>query len=96
MLNPEQLQQCFLKWIEVISRISFGEIVAIDGKTLRHSYDKSNNKSAIHMISAWATNNGLVLRQKKVDDKSNEITAIPELLKVLSLKGCIVTIDVGC
>ncbi len=96
LLNPEQLQQCFLTWIEVISRISFGEIVAIDGKTLRHSYDKSNNKSAIHMISAWATNNGLVLRQKKVDDKSNEITAIPELLKVLSLKGCIVTIDVGC
>ncbi len=96
-LNPEQLQQCFLKWIEAISRITFGEIVAIDGKTLRHSYDKSQNKSAIHMVSAWATNNGLVLGQKKVDSKSNEITAIPELLKVLSLKGCIVTIDaIGC
>ena len=96
-LNPEQLQQGFLRWVETISRITFGEIVAIDGKTLRHSYDQSKNKSAIHMVSAWATNNGLVLGQKKVDDKSNEITAIPELLKVLSLKGCIVTIDaIGC
>lgn len=97
LLNPEQLQQCFLKWIESISRITFGEIVAIDGKTLRRSYDKSKDKPAIHMVSAWATTNGLVLGQKKVEDKSNEITAIPELLKVLSLKGCIVTIDaIGC
>ena len=97
LLNPEQLQECFLKWIESISLITFGEIVAIDGKTLRHSYDKSKDKSAIHMVSAWATNNGLVLGQKKVEDKSNEITAIPQLLKVLSLKGCIVTIDaIGC
>ncbi len=97
LLNPEQLQQCFLKWVESISQITVGEIVAIDGKTLRHSYDKSNNKSAIHMVSAWVTNNGLVLGQKKVDEKSNEITAIPELLKVLSLQGCIVTIDaIGC
>ena len=97
LLNPEQLQQCFLKWVESISQITVGEIVAIDGKTLRHSYDKSNNKAAIHMVSGWATNKGLVLGQKKVDEKSNEITAIPELLKVLSLKGCIVTIDaIGC
>ncbi len=97
LLNPEQLQQCFLKWIESISRITFGEIVAIDGKTLRRSYDKSKDKPAIHMVSAWATTNGLVLGQKKVENKSNEITAIPELLKVLSLKGCIVTIDaIGC
>ncbi len=103
---PEQLQQCFLKWVESISRITFGEIVAIDGKTLRHSYDNSQDKPAIHMVSAWATTNGLVLGQRKVDHavprgardrKSNEITAIPELLKVLSLKGCIVTIDaIGC
>ena len=97
LLNPEQLQQCFLQWIESISLITFGEIVAIDGKTLRRSYDKSKDKPAIHMVSAWATTNGLVLGQKKVEDKSNEITAIPELLKVLSLKGCIVTIDaIGC
>ena len=97
LLNPEKLQQCFLSWIESISLITFGEIVAIDGKTLRGSYNKSKDKPAIHMVSAWATNNGLVLGQKKVEDKSNEITAIPELLKVLSLKGCIVTIDaIGC
>ncbi len=93
LLNPEKLQQCFLKWVETISRITFGEIVAIDGKTLRRSYDTSKDKAAIHMVSAWAVNNGLVLGQRKVDSKSNEITAIPELLKVLSLKGCIVTID---
>ena len=97
LLNPEKLQECFLKWIESISQITFGEIIALDGKTLRHSYDRSKNKSAIHMVSAWATTNGIVLGQRKVDSKSNEITAIPELLKVLSLKGCIVTLDaMGC
>ena len=96
-LDPEQLQQCFLKWIQSISYITFGEIVAIDGKTVRHSYDKSADKAAIHMVSAWATTNQLVLGQLKVDKKSNEITAIPKLLKVLELKGCIVTIDaMGC
>ena len=82
LLNPEELQECFLKWIESISRIT---------------YDRSKNKPAIHMVSAWATTNGLVLGQRKVAEKSNEITAIPELLKVLSLAGCIVTIDaIGC
>ncbi len=97
LLNPEELQQCFLKWIETISQITLGEVIAIYGKTLRHSYDKSKNKSAIHMVSAWATTNGLVLGQRKVDSKSNEITAIPELLKVISISGCIVTIDaIGC
>ncbi len=97
LLNPNKLQECFLNWVEEISRITFGEIIAIDGKTLRRSYDRSKDKAAIHMVSAWAVNNGLVLGQRKVDSKSNEITAIPELLKVLSLKGCIVTIDaIGC
>ena len=97
LLNPEKLQECFLKWIESISQITFGEIIALDGKSLRHSYDRSQNKSAIHMVSAWATTNGIVLGQRKVDSQSNEITAIPELLKVLSLKGCIVTLDaMGC
>ncbi|EGJ29006.1 MULTISPECIES: ISAs1 family transposase [Moorena] len=96
-LNPEQLQSCFLKWIQSISQLTSGEIVAIDGKTLRHSYQKSSHKPAIHMVSAWATANQLVLGQVKVDEKSNEITAIPKLLKVLALKGCIVTIDaMGC
>jgi predicted transposase YbfD/YdcC len=96
-LDPEQIQQCFLSWIEAISQLTAGEVVAIDGKTLRHSYDTSNGKAAIHMVSAWASRNRLVLGQRKVDDKSNEITAIPELLRRLSIAGCIVTIDaMGC
>lgn len=96
-LDPEQMQQCFLSWIEAISQLSAGEVIAIDGKTLRHSYDSANGKGAIHMVSAWASANRLVLGQYKVDEKSNEITAIPELLRVLALEGCIVTIDaMGC
>lgn len=96
-LDPEQIQQCFLSWIEAISQLTAGEVVAIDGKTLRHSYDTSNGKAAIHMVSAWASRNRLVLGQRQVDDKSNAITAIPELLRVLSITGCIVTIDaMGC
>ncbi len=80
-----------------ITKITNGEVVAIDGKTLRGSYDKTSEQSAIQMVSAWATTNKLVLGQVKVDEKSNEITAIPELLKVLELSGCIVTIDaIGC
>ena len=96
-LDPEQFQQSFLSWIKSISNVTQGEVIAIDGKTLRHSYDRSQEKKAIQMVSAWATTNRLVLGQVKVDKKSNEITAIPELLKVLSLRGCIVTIDaIGC
>ena len=96
-LNPQQFQQCFLNWIKAINKITSGEVIAIDGKTLRHSYDKGAEQGAIHMVSAWATENRLVLGQLKVDKKSNEITAIPELLKVLELSGCIVTIDaMGC
>ncbi len=96
-LDPDQFQQSFLNWIKSISNVTQGEVIAIDGKTLRHSYDHAQEKSAIKMVSAWATNNRLVLGQVKVDDKSNEIKAIPELLKVLSLRGCIVTIDaIGC
>jgi predicted transposase YbfD/YdcC len=80
-----------------VSKITDNEIVAIDGKSLRHSYDEGGEKAAIHMVSAWATSQKLVLGQVKVDEKSNEITAIPELLKVLDLNGCIVTIDaMGC
>jgi predicted transposase YbfD/YdcC len=79
--------------VKTIAHISNGEIIAIDGKTLRQSYDKGARKGAIHMVSAWAAQNRLVLGQVKVEEKSNEITAIPELLKVLELKGCIVTID---
>lgn len=95
-LNPEQFQQCFINWIKSISNITSGQVIAIDGKTLLHSYDSGADKRAIHMVSG-ATAQRLVLGQVKVDDKSNEITAIPELLKVLELNGCIVTIDaMGC
>ena len=92
-LNPEQLQESFLSWVRAVSRVSEGEVIAIDGKTVRRSYDEGKNQGAIHMVSAWASQNRLVLGQRKVDDKSNEITAIPELLKVLDINGCIVTID---
>ncbi len=92
-LDPEQLQSCFLSWIKTIAQLTEGEIIAIDGKTLRHSYDRGKNKGAIHMVSAWASENSLVLGQVKVKEKSNEITAIPQLLKFLEIQGCIVTID---
>ncbi len=73
-INPEQFQRSFINWIQSISNLTEGEIVAVDGKTLRHSYDKGKDKAAIHMISAWATNARLVLGQLKVDEKSNEIS----------------------
>lgn len=96
-INPEEFKNCFVQWIQAISRMTKGEVVAIDGKTLRRSHDKGNAKSAIHMVSAWACANGLVLGQMKTEEKSNEITAIPELLKILEIQGCIVTIDaMGC
>jgi predicted transposase YbfD/YdcC len=96
-LDPEQMQSCFVSWVNAISALLGAEVVAIDGKTLRHSDDKGCAKAAIHMVSAWASANRLVLGQRKVDDKSNEITAIPALLNVLEIAGCIVTIDaMGC
>lgn len=86
-----------MNWIKAISKITEGEVIAFDGKTLRHSYDRGADKGAIHMVSAWATQNRLVLGQLKVNKKSNEITAIPELIKLMELSGCIVTIDaMGC
>lgn len=96
-LDPESFQQCFLTWIRALAPAMKGEIIAIDGKTLRRSWDRTGGKAAIHMVNAWATARRLVLGQRKVDDQSNEITAIPELLRVLALDGCIVTIDaMGC
>ncbi len=96
-LDPEQFQHCFLEWMQAVSTMSKGEIIAVDGKKLRRSHDKSEGKAAIHMVSAWATTNRLVLGQVKVDEKSNEITAIPELLRRLDINGCLVTIDaMGC
>jgi predicted transposase YbfD/YdcC len=93
MLEPASLQSCFANWVKSIAELSDGEVVAIDGKCVRRSYDNGKGQGAIHMVSAWASENRLVLGQVKVDSKSNEITAIPKLLEILDLQGCIVTID---
>lgn len=96
-LASKKFESCFISWTESISELFDGEVVGVDGKTLRRSHDSSSDKKAIHMVSAWASKNSLVLGQIKTDEKSNEITAIPELLKSLELKGCLVTIDaMGC
>lgn len=96
-IEAEEFQRCFLNWVQGVMRVTAGQVIAIDGKALRRSHDKALGKGMIQMVSAWATANRLVLGQRKVDDKSNEITAIPQLLKVLELSGCIVTIDAaGC
>lgn len=96
-IDPEQFRASFIHWVASLSQLTGGEVVAIDGKTLCGSVDRSNDRKAIHLVSAWASQNRLVLGQVKVDDKSNEITAIPELLRLLTLPGCIVTIDaMGC
>ena len=96
-IDPEAFEECFLTWVEAACEATDGEVIAIDGKTLRRSYDRHAGKAALHMVSAWATANGLALGQVRTAEKSNEITAIPELLEVLSLSGSIVTIDaMGC
>ena len=97
VVNPKQFQRCFMEWMKACHKVSNGEIIAIDGKTVRGSYDKGKDKGAIHMVSAFAAANELVLGQIKVNAKSNEITAIPELLELLEIRGCLVTIDaMGC
>jgi predicted transposase YbfD/YdcC len=93
LLDSEQFETSFLQWIQAVMQVTGGQVVAIDGKQLRRSHNQTSGKEAIRMVSAWATENKLVLGQVKVDSKSNEITAIPALLEVLELKGCIVTID---
>lgn len=96
-LDPRQFSECFANWTSGVRKTISEEIVAIDGKTLRRSHNRAKGREAIHMVSAWARENGLVLGQIKVEDKSNEITAIPELLRRLNVAGCIVTIDaMGC
>src|SRR5271170_4029576 len=96
-IKPAEFEKCLLSWIAALHEISAGQIVAIDGKTLRRSFDAASSKSAIHMVSAWATANDISLGQVVVDDKSNEITAIPKLLEILDVSGCLVTIDaMGC
>jgi len=96
-LDPEQFELCFMDWTKHVAALTKGEVIAIDGKTLRGSHDRSNGRKAMHMVSAYATSNQLVLGQLKTAEKSNEITAIPELIRVLDLEGAIVTIDaMGC
>jgi predicted transposase YbfD/YdcC len=101
-LDPAQFQHCFLGWVQAVvaqtdGQVMPGQVVAVDGKTLRRSHDRANGKAAIHLVSAWATHNRLVLGQVTVNDKANEITALPDLIQRLALQGCIVTIDaMGC
>ena len=96
-LDPEQFQSCFMGWTREVAQLAPGEVVAIDGKTVRRSYDRSRSRQAIHLVSAWASANTMTLGQVKTEEKSNEITAIPRLLELLDLHGCIVTIDaMGC
>jgi predicted transposase YbfD/YdcC len=96
LLSPEAFRESFLSWIRSLTDV-FEGLVAIDGKTLRRSHNRRDGTAAIHMVSAWAGEHGLVLGQVKTDEKSNEITAIPELLRALSINGCLVTIDaMGC
>lgn len=96
-LEPQEFQAAFLSWMKAVSSLLGGQVIAIDGKILRRSHDRGLGQAAIDMVSAWACTNRLVLGQVKVDDKSNEITAIPALLQVLEVAGCIVTIDaIGC
>ena len=96
-LDPAEFRRCFLSWVGAVVPGTVGQVVALDGKTLRRSHDRANGKAARHMVSAWACGSGLVLGQVAVDDKSNEITAIPALLRLLALDGATVTIDaMGC
>jgi len=95
-IDSEAFQMRFMRWVEAAFRVTKGQ-VALDGKTMRGSHKRSAGKEAIHLVNAWAVENGIVLGQRKVDGKSNEMTAIPERLRLLNASGCIVTIDaIGC
>jgi predicted transposase YbfD/YdcC len=97
-LNPKRFQECFLAWTQAVAQLTKGALVSLDGKTVRASFDRATASSPLHMLSAWCSEQGgLVLGQIKTEEKSNEITAIPDLLQLLAIKGCIVTIDaMGC
>jgi predicted transposase YbfD/YdcC len=97
MIDDEEFQQSFMSWVRVVSQITQGELVAIDGKQLRGNKEVGPGKEAVCLLSAWACEIRLVLGQRQVDEKSNEIKAVPELLEMLALHGCVVTIDaIGC
>ena len=96
-LDPGEFQRCFLAWVRAVVPETAGQMVALDGKPLRRSHDRANGQAALHMVSAWASDSGLVLGQLAVAEKSNEITAIPALLRLLEVAGATVTIDaLGC
>jgi predicted transposase YbfD/YdcC len=97
LLNAEQFQASFYEWVKAVEKMTSGQVIALDGKQLRGSLDGYAGKGAIYMVNAWASANHVAIGQRKVDQKSNEITAIPELLKMLEIRGCIITIDaMGC
>jgi predicted transposase YbfD/YdcC len=96
LLDPKRLGECFMEWVKSVVQLTQGEVVSIDGKTLKGTITRGSNSFA-HMVSAWAGANNMALGQVKVDDKSNEIKAIPKLLEILEITGCIITIDaMGC
>ncbi len=96
-LSPKEFEKSFLSWIQGVYRKTEGEVIAIDGKTLRGSKQPRRGKEPLHLVSAWASANSLLLGQVETDETSNEIEAVPRLLEILDLKGCIVTIDaMGC
>ena len=97
-LDPDEFRACFLAWVRAVSGPDPADgIIAVDGKTARRSHARGRGKAALHLVSAWASANGLVLGQRATDDRSNEVTAIPGLLRLLALEGCTVTIDAqGC
>ena len=97
LLKAEAFEACFFDWVQAVNQVTRGQVIAIDGKEVRHSFDTFVGKKAIHLVSAWASENRIVLAQRKVDSKTNEITVIPELLDSLEVAGCIVTLDaMGC
>jgi len=94
-IDPKKFQERFMNWVKVVEQLTGGQVIAIDGKTVKGT--RSSTQKALHILSAWASENKVVLGQLKTDEKSNEITAIPQLLDLLSISGCIVTIDaMGC
>lgn len=97
MIDPEEFANSFMSWVKEAVEVTAGQVIAVDGKVLRGSQDETEGKAAIHMVSAWAEANHLVLGQRKIDAKANEIKAIPELLRLLDIHGCVVAIDaMGC